>query len=408
MTPQPQKQLSFKEVLRDPRLRLLSAGQFVSMFGDMLAIFAIFSVVSFRMHGSPAAVAGVMIAYMLPMVFVSPLAGVYADRWSARATMIASDLIRAVLVVFLVFATQIWQIYAVLILLSCVSSFFMPSQTIAIRSIVPKEGLMAANAIMMQIMQLTQIGSPSVAGLLTVNLGENSCFWLDSLSFLVSAGIIFSMTIMREGEPPKSAGSLVANMTAGARFIFTHSTLAFTVIAMSAGLFAIRCYSALAAVYVRDILHLAQDRFGFLGTLVGVGMLAGTQVVHQLAKTRSKSHLMIAGLGGIAGGVLVLALTSNFYVAAVGTLLIGISVALVIISAQTMMQGQTPMDMMGRVTSSLMAVLSLAQVGGLILSGSVAQFVGVRNAYFMTAALLVIIAGVGLRVVNRRQAAAVA
>jgi len=61
-------------------------------------MFAMISIVSFRLHGTPAQVAGIMIAFMLPMAFVSPPAGVFVDRWAVKPTMITSDLIRAVLI----------------------------------------------------------------------------------------------------------------------------------------------------------------------------------------------------------------------------------------------------------------------------------------------------------------------
>ena len=175
---------------------------------------------------------------------------------------------------------------------------------------------------------------------------------------------------------------------------------------MAAGLFAIRCYSALIAVYVRDILHLAQGWFGALGTLVGAGMIAGTQVVNKLSKTRSMAYVMMGGLAGIAVGVLGIALVSNVVLASIATFEIGVSVALVVISAQTLMQGQTPIEMLGRVSSSLMSVMALAQVAGLALSGSVAQIVGIRNAYLLTSVLLAGIAITGFAVLKKRRASA--
>ena len=102
----------------------LTWAQLVSVFGDFLALFAVFSIVSFRLHGSPAEVAGVSIAYMLPMACVGPAAGVFADRWAPKTTMVASDLVRAILAILLVFCGSVWQIYAVMIALSSVSSFF--------------------------------------------------------------------------------------------------------------------------------------------------------------------------------------------------------------------------------------------------------------------------------------------
>jgi DHA3 family macrolide efflux protein-like MFS transporter len=188
------------------------------------------------------------------------------------------------------------------------------------------------------------------------------------------------------------------------RFIFTHATLAFTILSMGAGLFAIRCYSALIAVYVRDILHASTGLFGSLGTLVGAGMIVGTQAVSRLGKNRSKEHLMMAGLFMVAGGILLLAIFGNVPLTVVTTMALGFGVALVIIPAQTLMQGQTPMEMLGRVTSSLMSVLAFAQVGGLLLSGAIAQAIGIRGSYFATSALLGAIAGAGVMAVEKRKA----
>ncbi len=397
-------QMAMREVLAIVPLRKLTAAQLVSLFGDFLAIFAIFSIVSFRLHGSPAQVSGIMVAYMLPQAFVGPVAGVFADRWNVKTTMIASDLIRAALVVPLVYSASVWQIYAVLVALSVVSAFFTPAQTIGLRSLVPLEGLMSANALMMQMYQLAQILSPALAALLIRLIGESACFWLDSASFLMSAAILSTLPIGRKAAAAsKEFSSVFSELIKGVRFIFTHATLAFTILSMGAGLFAVRCYSALIALYVRDILHRSTGLFGTLSTLVGVGMIAGTQVVTRLAKTRSRERLMMSGLFLVAGGILTLAIFGNVPVTVVATLVLGVGVALVIISAQTLMQGQTPMEMLGRVTSSLMSVLAVAQVFGLVVSGSIAQVIGIRNSYFATSALLGLIAAAGWRVVEQRR-----
>jgi MFS family permease len=268
------------------------------------------------------------------------------------------------------------------------------------------KGLMSANALMMQVFQITQIASPGIAGLLTGWLGEKSCFWIDGASFLFSAGTVSMLAIQRPGEKAsKPLSTVFGDLAEGVRFIFTHGSLAFTIAAMGAGLFAVRCYGALIAVYVRDILHASTVLFGSLGSLIGVGMMAGTVLVHRLAKTRSKEHMMMSGLFGVAGGILVLAIFSSTAITLLATIGIGVCVALIVIAAQTLMQGQTPMEMLGRVTSSLMSVLSLAQIAGLVLSGGIAQAIGIRNSYYATSAILVCIAAAGWRVVERRKTA---
>jgi predicted MFS family arabinose efflux permease len=177
---------------------------------------------------------------------------------------------------------------------------------------------------------------------------------------------------------------------------------------MAAGGFAISCYTALSAVYVRDILHRTTGLFGVLGTLIGVGMILGTQGITRGGKLMSKEQLIMLGLCGIAFGILILAVFANIPLAVVATLGMGFGVAMVIIPAQTLMQAETPTEMLGRVSGSLRSVLALVQIAGLVLSGSIAQAVGIRNSYFAISVLLMLIASAGLQVVHRRKSDALA
>src|SRR5215831_17567815 len=124
----PPKALSFRDVLRIDVMRRVWYAQLVSLFGDFLALFAVIAVVSFRLRATPNQITGVQIAYMMPIVFMGPLAGVFVDRWPLKPTLISSDVIRAGLAALLVFSTSLWQVYVVLAALSCVSAFFTPAQ----------------------------------------------------------------------------------------------------------------------------------------------------------------------------------------------------------------------------------------------------------------------------------------
>src|SRR3954470_8624716 len=178
--------LSFGDVLRIPVMRRVWYAQVVSLFGDFLARFAVIAVVSFRMHGTAAQLTGVQIAYMLPIVFVGPVAGVFVDRWPIKPTLIASDLIRAGLALLLIPAASIWQVYAVLASLSCVSAFFGPAQTVTIRSHVPTHGLMSANALMQIAFMGSRIIGPAAAGMIVAQFTPRVCYEVDVASFLIS------------------------------------------------------------------------------------------------------------------------------------------------------------------------------------------------------------------------------
>lgn len=188
------------------------------------------------------------------------------------------------------------------------------------------------------------------------------------------------------------------------RFIFSHGTLAFTILALGAGLFAVRCFSALISVYVRDILKAGTGIFGMISAMVGLGMIAGTQLIRHLANRFEPGYLILSGLAGVACAILILAVTANLLAALAATIGIGVCVALIIVSSQTVSQGQTPIPMLGRVASSTIAVMAFAQVGGMALSGSVAQMIGIRKAYLVSSAILFGVAGVGLRYMRKLQA----
>src|SRR6266481_8992944 len=85
---------TLKTMLQHKPFRTLWLAQFVSVFGDFLALFGVISLITFRWHGTPVQVTAVTIAYMLPLAIISPIAGVFVDHWNVKRLMIASDLIR--------------------------------------------------------------------------------------------------------------------------------------------------------------------------------------------------------------------------------------------------------------------------------------------------------------------------
>src|ERR1044071_5977119 len=95
--------LSFGEVLRIPAVKRLFLAQVVSVFGDFIAIFAVIAYVTFTLHGTATQISMILVSFLLPLAFVSPVAGVFVDKWNLKATMITSDVIRGFLILGLVF-----------------------------------------------------------------------------------------------------------------------------------------------------------------------------------------------------------------------------------------------------------------------------------------------------------------
>src|SRR5215475_8539309 len=177
----------------------------------------------------------VLVSFIAPMAIVSPLAGVFVDRWHLKRTMIASDVIRGLLVLALVFVHDMNLIYVILFTMSVVSAFFVPAQSVAVRTLVPMAGLMAVNGLMSQAQQGSLILAPSVAGGLVQLAGANSCFLYDAFSFFFSAALVMTLTIEREA-PRTESSAVLESMRQGFNFIFKHSTISFVIISMTAGM----------------------------------------------------------------------------------------------------------------------------------------------------------------------------
>ena len=392
-----------KTILQYRPFRALWLAQFVSIFGDFLALFGVISLIAFRLHGSAVQVTTVTIAYVLPLAVISPVAGVFVDHWNVKRVMIASDVIRGFLILLLVFVTNVAQICAIFAILSAISSFFSPAQSVTIRTVVPKEGLLAANAMITQAFYIVRLLSPFAAGALIAWLGEKVCFYLDTGSFVFSAVMISTLVIVRPRvQTEKNLQSLTQDFLAGNKFIFTHAGLSFVFLAMGAAMFVLSAFSPLISIYIRDSLSAGPFIFGVISSMVGTGLIVGAQVLGRVHTPGSRTNVVLGGLLGLGVGAALLGAFHNIAMAAISTFTMGFGISFVLIPAQTLSQQETPPAMMGRVSSTFMSLIAVAQVLGLLLSGYLAQRLGIRALFLASAGLLAVISGAGFLAMRGR------
>ncbi len=406
--------LSMGEVLRYTTLRRLWYAQIVSVFGDFLALFAIITIMTFRLHATPEQVTGLNIAYLLPIAVLGVISGVFVDRWPLKLTLVGSDFTRAALCLLLLFVHSIWGFYVVMATISIFSSFFAPAQGVALRSAVPFHGLRSANALMQQVMFIMRIiGGPIAVAVVRI-FGPKVCYSLDAASFLASGSLIASLALIIPRNPlaedaPKpdrhaqasAIARILHDMKVGANFILHHAALLFVIVALAAGMFVLGCFGPLIAVYVRDTLHASSTIFAVTSMAIGVGLLSGVNLLNIFAKRIANTTQVYLGLGGIALGTTLLAaaplaafalplLHTNLpvVVTVFGCFVVGFSCAGIIVPSQTLIQEETPGELMGRVGSTTMSAVFGAQILGLLLSGILADHIGVRGVFALCTLLL--------------------
>ena len=179
--------VGYIELLRKNRqFRMLWLGQVVSQMGDWFDTIAVYTL-ALQLTGSSRSVALIMVARFLPSVVMGPLSGVVADRFSRRSIMIASDIMRALVVLGFLFVRrpdQMWLVYVLTVLQLAFSAFFEPAKTAAIPSIVSDRELLPANAIASVTWSVMLTTGAAIGGVVTGLFGTNAAFVLDSLTFV--------------------------------------------------------------------------------------------------------------------------------------------------------------------------------------------------------------------------------
>ncbi len=273
--------------------------------------------------------------------------------------------------------------------LSCVSSFFLPAQSVTLPLLVGREGLVAAHSVMQQTMQLVRVASPAAATALVGWFGEAACYYADGLTFFFSAAMLATLAYHRPAGPAaRGFGAVLSELSQGVRFILTHPSYSFVILSMTAGGFAITCFSALIPVFVRDVLCGGPGLAGAIGSLIGLGSVAGALVVMRVSCQRAPACLLSLGMAGIGAAIFLLAAFRRQPVTLTCSFTIGVSVAVIVVTATALLQGETPVEMRGRVSSSSAAMMALAQMVALVFAGGWAERFGIVPLFRASAVML--------------------
>lgn len=228
----------FRLVRHNRNFRLLWFAQIVSELGDWLYTVAIYSML-LEYTGSARAVALAFVLQVLPQFFVAPAAGVINDRVRRKQVMIASDWMRAVVVLCMVLVRSpqmIWLLYLLLVGETILWAMFEPGRSAVIPNIVPEPEVVLANTLSSTTWSFNFAIGFAIGGVLAAFFGRDTVFVLNSLSFVLSALLIGRMRFDEphaEGRPPLRARDLMdfSPIREGIRYVHRDRRLRVTVFA---------------------------------------------------------------------------------------------------------------------------------------------------------------------------------
>jgi MFS family permease len=383
-------QLGARAVLRIPDFRRLWAAQGVSDIGDGLTNLTLLIVVT-RLTGSTAALAAMAIALAVPAIVVGPIAGVFVDRWDRRTVMLASDVIRAGLVLgFILVAStdRLPLMYVIAVAHATVGTFFTPARMAMLPRVVPTHGLMAANSLNQMTRVLATVAGSALAGVI-VGLADVAwpAFVIDSLTFLLSFGIVLGVrTSGRLEAHPHDApvgGGVFGSLREGLAIVGRSPLLLGTMIAAGVTMLGLGAVNVLfVPLMIRD-LHVPATWLGAVDGAQTLSMILAAGLVAAIATRIRPTMVVVVGLAGIAVFIgLVAGVTSVWHVVAL-LFLVGWFVTPLEAAIGTIVQTATRDRERGRVAATLHAVMSAASVLSMALAGVFGDLLTIRTVFVL-------------------------
>lgn len=362
---------------------LVVAGQIVSLFGNAVLRFSL-PLYLLRETGSPTLFGIVTACSFLPMIVLSLLGGVLADRVNKRNIMVCLDFLTAgVITVFswlLGTAPMIPLFISALILLYGISGTYQPTVQASIPALVSKEKILSANAIVNQIGALAGFLGPVVGGMLYGAFGINIILKVSILCFTLSAIMeIFIKIPFHRRQAQGSVFRIVkVDMQDGIGFLRYEKPIFIRVCFVVAGLnlFLSSMITIGIPVIITQKLFLTDQLLGVTQGLLAVGGIFGGLLTVLLEKRLrpQKAYiplffcaactcLMGAGIAAIG------TLLAKYIILSVMGLSITVFSTMFSIQMLAVVQAQTPQHLIGKVVACIMTFIMCAQPVGQFIYG---------------------------------------
>ncbi len=373
----------------------------VNMFNFVIII------VVFTISSSNTAVAGAILSFTIPQLLFGLLAGVYVDRWNKKKVLYASNFLRAFLVLILVlFHSNLILIYTLTFLISLVSQFFIPAETPMIPIVVKKELLLPANAIFGMVIYSSIFIAYAISGPLLILLGSRFTFALLGFSFLLAAffATFIKVETIRQRrlmDIERFKISLGDEIRAVLEFFKKARIIYQALFLLTLAQILVLVLAAIGPGYAQQIVKIKVEQFPlFFVTPAVIGAAISAVVLGSYFHKHRKSSLTKIGIFLLGLSVLLLPygskVESRGFVQTLNTYLphaldinilhimvvlaffMGIANSLIFVPSNTILQEETSEEFRGKVYGALNTMVGLFSLLPILMVGGLADLFGIK------------------------------
>jgi len=374
-----------------PAFRRLFIASFITLAGNQLHRIALFVLV-YQMTGSTASVAAVLSAQLVVDVFLSPLLATWAERQERRNLYVLSQIIQGLLVLLIPLggAQNLYLLWFLVFAIHIFQKLEYPLIAAITPEIVSVHLLDEANGLLASAQRFAEVAVVGLAGFLVAAVGPLFAFYIDALTFFVSAWLLLGLPRM---EPSKElSGDYWAQVKEGFFFIFQHPVLRRVLGALFVAALLGSVENVLGVALAVDVLGVGSAGYGVVEMALALGAVLGAIWVPQWTRSWGRELVFAISFLLFGLGIASIGLIPVFAWAVVAYFLSGVFNQGFLVPLRSLLQVETPRHLVARVFGAVGSISGTAVLIGIMGGGVVADWIGVLPTY--------IVAGLGVTLVG--------
>ncbi len=372
---------SYRRLLRNRNYRLFFWASLGSSLGDWTGLFALQILVTQLAQGTRVALfslGGIMMARLVPSLFIGPLAGVLADRYDRKRLMVFCDVVRGLLFIGIAFSTDILALLAITFIVECLSLTFGAAKDASLPRVVDRSQLQEANQLNLLVTYGPLPFGALLPGVIAAVGGIEAALLVNAAALLTAAALLSRLrlpTRARSRSLQESEG-LLSELRRGTAFIAEAALIRSLVLGVAGIFFGAGVIVTLGPVFVSDVLDQPAAYWSWLASSVGVGVAVGILGVRFLTQRIEKVKIFPWGLAVTGGLAAVIALQSSFTVTLVLGFAMGIAVGFSFVIGYTLLHESTPDEVRARTFAAFFTATRVSLFASLAVAPLLAGAIG--------------------------------
>ena len=384
--------------LKIANYRNYSVGNFASQLGMWVQRIAL-QWLTWELTHSPTWLGIIAFADFFPNIVMAPLAGALADRLDRLRAIrfymwISGAISMTIAVLVMNDAITMTLLLALVVANGTAMAFNYPLRLSIIHALVDREDLTSAIGVNALSFNIARIGGPALAGVIILQWGVGP-----ALAFTAAADVLFILALHAvrlhggsEARERRALRHIPGEIGEGFRYVWNHPGIGpLLVILLATTLFA-RPFNDLFAGFADDVFGRGADGLAWLTGMLGLGAFIGSIFLAQRRGVEGLTRMLVTSVLIFAVALIGFTATDIFWFACLCTALAGLSVVVVGVAEQTLLQASVDSVMRGRVLSMYgLAFMGTFPIGNL-LAGTVAKVTSASTTLSITGAVLAVVA----------------